>query len=424
METFKQYQIHKKILCIDLKSFYASVECAIRGLDPFTTPLVVADQMRGDGSIVLAVTPYLKQLGIPSRCRIFELPKDLNIIFAKPRLKTYLEYSVKVVEVYLEYVSEEDLYIYSVDEAFLDVTKYLKLYQLNSYQLAKEILNRIQNKLKLSATCGIGPNMLIAKLAMDLDAKKRLDFIAKWDYSDIPTKLWPVTPLRKMWGIGFRMEERLNKLGLFTIGDIAHYDVKKLKKEFGILGEELYYHCHGIDQSAITDKYLLKAKNQSYGIGQTLFKDYNAEEIKTIILEMTDDIVSRLRISKKSCKTIHLSIGYSKEYGKGFSRQTTLDYPTKHHSVIYQECLNLFDLFYEGYPIRQVAISLSNLTDSKIYQYSLFEDPELLEKDFQLKQTLDEIKERYGKNAVNRLVSETKHSTAKTRNKQIGGHNV
>lgn len=424
METFKEYQIHKNIMCIDLKSFYASVECSIRGLDPFKTPLVVADQQRGDGSIVLAVTPYLKKLGVPSRCRIYELPKDIKIIFAKPRLKTYLEYSVKVIEVYLEFIAEEDLYIYSVDEVFLDVTNYLKLYKLNTYDLAKKILKRIYEKLQLYATCGIGPNMLIAKLAMDLEAKKSPEFIAKWDYDDIPKKLWPVAPLRKMWGIGFKMEERLNNLGLITIGDIANYEVKKLKKEFGILGEELYYHCHGIDQSVIMDKYLLKAKNHSYGIGQTLFKDYNEEEIKTIILEMTDEIVSRLRIAQKSCKTIHLTIGYSKEYGKGFSRQITLDYPTKYHSVIYQECLNLFDLYYEGYPIRQVMISLSNLTDSKIYQYSLFEDPELLEKDFQLKQTLDEIKMRYGKNSVNRLVSETKHSTAKLRNKQIGGHHV
>jgi len=201
----EEYKLHRNIICIDIKSFFASVECALLGLDPFEVPLVVADQSRGGGSIVLAVSPYLRKLGVPSRCRIFELPKNVNIVYQKPRMEKYLEYSTKIVEIYLRYVSDEDLYVYSIDEAFLDVTEYLNFYQKTDYELAQTILNTIMSELKLIATCGIGPNMLMAKLALDIESKKAPNYIAKWDYEDIPNKLWTVSPLSEMWGIGRNM---------------------------------------------------------------------------------------------------------------------------------------------------------------------------------------------------------------------------
>jgi DNA polymerase V len=149
------YKLHKHILCIDLKSFYASVECALSGYDPFKTPLVVADKSRGGGSIVLAVTPYLKKLGVPNRCRIYELPKNINIIYRKPRMEKYLEYSTRIIEMYLDYVSEDDMYIYSIDEVFLDVTGYLKYYQKSDYEIGKMIIDRIYKDTKIYSTCGI-----------------------------------------------------------------------------------------------------------------------------------------------------------------------------------------------------------------------------------------------------------------------------
>lgn len=424
MEDLKQYQLNRNILCIDLKSFYASVECVLRGLDPFQTPLVVADAGRGGGSIVLAVSPYLKAKGIPSRCRIFEIPKHLDIIFAKPRMETYLDYSAKVVEIYLEFISEKDLYIYSIDEAFLDITNYLEYYKITDVELAKQILDRIKEKLGLTATCGVGYNMLMAKLSMDIDAKKSADFIAKWTYDDIPNRLWTVEPLSKMWGIGHRMEHHLNMMGLNTIGDIANYDVNKLKKRFGILGEELWYHTHGIDLSMIKDKDKIRTKPKSYGVSQVLFRDYNASEILTIILEMVDDVTRRLRMARKRAKTISLSIGYTKSYAGGFSRQITLDQPTANESVIYKTCLDLFDKYYDDYPIRTVGIHLSHLDESKTYQFSIFEDSQALDREFKLQSSIDVIKTKYGKNAVTRLASEEEHATAKMRNKQIGGHHV
>jgi DNA polymerase V len=424
MEDLKIYQLNKTILCIDLKSFYASVECVLRGLDPFKTPLVVADKSRGGGSIVLAVSPYLKSLGVPSRCRIFELPEDLNIIYAKPQMQTYLEYSASVIGVYLDFISEADLYVYSIDEAFLDLTSYLAYYKKTDIELAEEILNTITSKLGLTATCGIGPNMLMSKLSMDIEAKRNPNNIAKWNYDDIKDHLWPVTPLSKMWGIGHRMESHLNKLGLFTIGDIANYPKEKLKRRFGVLGEELWYHTHGIDLSEIKDKYKLRTKPKSFGSGQVLFRDYNETEIMTIILEMVDDVTRRLRIAKKRAQTINLSIGYTKSVGGGFSRQVTLEQPTSSESTIYQTCLDLFDMYYEGFPIRTVGVHLSKLTDNKVYQYSLFEDADKLEKEYQLHMTMDKIKHKFGKNSVIRLSSEQEHATAKQRNKQIGGHHV
>ncbi len=420
----EKYRLNKHILCIDLKSFYASVECVLAGYNPFNTPLVVADKERGNGSIVLSVTPYLKDMGVSSRCRIYELPTDVNIIYAKPKMKTYLEYSAKIISNYLDFISEDDLYIYSVDEAFLDVTSYLDYYRCSDIALGKRILEALKTKLGLYATCGVGPNMLMAKLAMDIEAKHSPEFIAKWLYDDLPTKLWPVTPLSKMWGIGHRMSHHLNVLGMHTVGDIANSSPAFLKEQFGVLGEELYYHTHGIDMSLIQDKDNIKKNRKSFGLGQVLFRDYSSEEIMLIIEEMTDEVTRRLRLAKKQTKCIALHIGYAKEFGGGFSRQLTLEEPTSSVHAIYEVCLRLFDMYDEGLPIRRVGISLSQLRTQTHYQYSLFEDVESLAKEAKILNVIDHIKHDHGVNSINRASSELPHSTEKRRNESIGGHHA
>jgi len=420
----EEYRIHRTILCIDLKSFYASVECALLGLDPFKTPLVVADKSRGGGSIVLAVSPYLKKFGVPGRCRIHELPTNINIIFQKPRMEKYLEFSTKIIEIYLRFVSEDDLYVYSIDEVFLDFTEYLKYYQKTDVEIAKMILKTILDETKIYSTCGIGPNMLMAKLALDIESKKAPDFIAKWTYENLEAKLWPVTPLSEMWGIGRNMEAHLNALGFRKIGDIANYDVKKLKKKFGIIGEELYYHTHGIDMSLIQEKLKMKPISKSYGIGQTLFRDYYKPDIFQVIREMVDDVCRRLRINKKLARTIHFGIAYSKEMGGGFARQLTLEKPSSNENIIYRACIELFEMFYEGDPIRRVHVSVTGLLENSSYQFSLFEDAEQIIKEQQVFTAIDDIKERFGKNSVNRATTELKSSTAKARNEMIGGHHA
>lgn len=421
----QSYQLHKNIICIDLKSFYASVECSLLGLDPFTTPLVVADRSRGGGGVVLAISPYLKSLGVKSRCRIHELPTNISIIYRKPQMHTYLEYASKVLSIYLDYVSEEDLFVYSIDEAFLDLTSYLSYYKKTDAELAKDILKAIKNKLDLYATCGIGPNMLIAKLALDIESKKSPDFIAKWGYDDIKTKLWPIEPLSEMWGIGHRMLHNLNQMGLYKIGDIANYDVKKLKRKYGVLGEELYYHTHGIDMSILQDKDAISSpKNKSYGIGQTLYRDYHVPDIFQVIREMADDVARRLRMAKKQASTISFGIGYSKAYGGGFSRQQTIEVATASPTKIYEICLGLLNEFYEGFPIRKVHISVSQMCSNHAYQLNLFEDIDIEINETKVHKAVDEIKDKYGKNSVLRASSGLESSTIKKRNEMIGGHNA
>ncbi|MBE0700407.1 MAG: damage repair protein, partial [Acholeplasmataceae bacterium] len=383
-----------------------------------------ADPTRGGGSIVLAVSPYLKSLGVPSRCRVYELPKDIDIVMIKPRMSLYLEYAARIVEIYLRFISENDLYVYSVDEAFLDITSYLNYYQKTDFELAKTILDTIHQETKLFATCGIGPNMLMSKLALDIESKKSPDFIAKWTYADIEKKLWPVTPLSQMWGIGLNMQRNLNRLGLIKIGDIAHYDPKELKRHFGILGEELYHHTYGLDMSLIQQKHTVRSINKSFGMNQTLFEDYHEPEIYQIIMEMVDDVCRRLRIAKKLAKTVHLGIGYSKDIGGGFVRQLKMERPTSSESVVFDYCLDLFHTFYTGDPMRLVHVGLSGLVESHVYQFSLFEDAERLVKEKMLFTAMDEIKFKYGKNSINRASTEFKHSTIKARNKMIGGHHV
>lgn len=420
----EEYKLHKNILCIDLKSFYASVECAISGLDPFKTPLVVADKERGGGSIVLAVTPYLKQLGVPNRLRVYELPKNIDIIYRKPRMERYLEYSTKIIEIYLQFISEDDLYVYSVDEVFLDFTEYLDYYKKSDYEIAKMIMSEVYKQTKIYSTCGIGPNMLIAKLALDIESKHSPEFIAKWTYEDLPNKLWPIKPLSKMWGIGRNMERNLNALGIEKIEDLAKYDVSKLKKKFGVIGEELYYHTHGIDMSLIQEKLRLKPASKSYGIGQTLFEDYYEPEIYQIIREMVDDVCRRLRVSKKKATTVHFGLGYSKDTGGGFARQMQLPQPSSNESHIYQLCLKIMKKFYNESPIRIVRVSVTGLIDDHDYQVNIFEDIETVMKEKEVFHAVDVIKERFGKNSINRASSELKSSTIKARNEMIGGHNA
>lgn len=411
----------RNIMCIDLKSFFASCECVERGLDPFQVPLVVANPNQGNGAITLAITPCLKAQGIPSRVRLYDIPKHVKYEIVPPRMKLYIKKSKEVVGIYLDYVSEEDLHIYSIDECFLDVTNYLKLYKKSDYELAEEILKTIYAKTGLSATCGIGPNLLLAKVAMDVEAKKYKNGIAKWTYEDVPTKLWAITPLSKMWGIGPRMQKNLNNLHINTIGELAAYDKGKLKDKFGVMGEELWNHANGIDNSKISD-FKVQAKDKSYSHSQVLMKDYNEENIKLIIREMVDVIVTRLRTNNKQTTVIGFGIGYSKEVNGGFYHSVKLDNPTDKTSEILINCFNIFDRYYTYLPIRKVSISCGGLIKKTGVQLSLFESLNDTIKDDQMNATINEIKDKFGKNSLIKASSLLSDSTAIERNKKIGGH--
>lgn len=411
----------RNILCIDLKSFFASCECIERGMDPFKYPLVVANPNQGSGAITLAVTPYLKEKGVKSRGRLFEIPTNIKYTIAKPRMSLYMEKSKQVVNIYLDFVAEEDLYIYSIDECFLDVTNYLKLYKKSDAELAEEILQTIYIKTGLTATCGIGPNMLLAKVSMDIEAKHNSNNTAKWNYEDIEEKLWKITPLSKMWGIGPRMEKNLNKLGIYTIGDLAKTNKFELKDKFGVMGVELWNHANGIDLSLIKD-YKKLAKSESFSHSQVLFKDYNENNIKIIISEMVEVLASRLRKNNKQTKNIGLGIGYSKDISGGFYHTIKLDNPTDSAYEILNNCLIIFDKFYESMPIRKVTVSCGLLQKKESVQLNLFENRNENDNESNINITIDQIKMKYGKNSLLKATNLLEDSTAIERNKKIGGH--
>lgn len=410
----------RNILCIDLKSFFASVECVERNLDPFTTPLIVADPSRKGGAITLAVTPYMKTLGIPSRGRVFEIPKNIKYITAPPRMSLYVKKSKEVINCFLDFVSKEDMHVYSIDEAFLDVTDYLKLYKMDDVTLAKTIMARIKEKTGLTSTCGIGPNLLLAKVALDIESKHSPDFIAKWTYEDVKTKLWNITPLDEMWGIGSKTMKKLNDLGIYKVGDINKYSKDFYKKRFGVLGEELYLHANGIDNSNIKDdKY--EIKNKSYGLSQILYKDYTPEEAILIIKEMCETICKRLRSNKKVCGVVGFGIGYSRSVGGGFYHSKKLSESTDNENVIFSVCKSIYDSYIEEEPIRKVSISLGKITDNNYVQLNLFE--EVNETINEIPIVVDEINKKFGDNAILKASSLLNYSTIKMRNKKMGGHN-
>ena len=420
----KELYPERHILSIDLKSFFASCECVLRGLDPFKVPLVVANPHQGGGAITLAVTPYLKSKGVKSRGRIYEIPKNIAYAIVPPRMSMYIKYSEKVLDVYLDYVAKEDLHVYSIDECFLDVTDYLKMYKKTDYELAEEILGEITKRTGLTATCGIGPNILLAKIAMDTEAKKYKNGIAKWEYKDIPSKLWTISPLSKMWGIGPRMEKRLNNIGIRSIGDLARYDKNRLKDKFGVMGLELWEHANGIDLSRIKDMQEYKPKDKSYSNSQVLFKDYDGDNVRIIIHEMVDMVCKRLRNGNKQCSVVGLAIGYSKHTGGGFYHVMKLDTPTDVNKVVLDCCMLLFDRYYTGLPIRKVGVSAGRLSNKDSIQLNLFESFEDTKKEEVKEKTIDEITSKFGKNSILKASALLEDSTVKDRNNKIGGHNA
>lgn len=413
--------LEKNILCIDLKSFFASCECLERKLDPFSFPLVVANPNQGKGAITLAVSPYLKKQGVKSRGRLFEIPNNIKYKIVPPRMSLYIAKSKEVINVYLDFISQEDLHIYSIDECFLDVTNYLKLYKKTDKQLAIDILNAIKNKTGLTATCGIGPNMLLAKVSMDIEAKHNQDCIAKWTYDDISQKLWKISPLSEMWGIGKRMEQNLNKMNIYNIYDLAHYNPGILKDKFGIMGIELWNHANGIDTSVISD-FKIPPKDKSYSHSQVLFKDYNEDNIRIIIMEMAEVLTARLRKNHKQCRIIGFGIGYSQHVGGGFYHSIKLDVPTDSTKELIKFCNIIFDRYYEFLPIRKVTISCGSICPKTGIQLNLFESIDSIQTEESLNDTIDQIRERFGKNSLLKASSLLSDSTAIERNKKIGGH--
>jgi DNA polymerase V len=411
------------ILAIDLKSFYASVECLSRDMDPFKTPLVVADADRGDGTIVLAASPFIKEkYGVKSRCRLYDVPKDIpSLIIAKPHMKRYLEVSSDINSIYLDYVSEEDMFVYSIDESFLDVTDYLAIHHDTPSSYARKIIDSIRSKTGLTVTCGIGKNLFMAKAAMDIEAKHKPDFLAQWDYTDIPVHLWPVSPLSKMWGIGSRLEKRLNALGFFTIGDIAISDPNYLKSQLGVIGEEIYYHSLGYDDALLQDTYV--ASEHSFSVGQVLLRDYSYSEIPTLIRDMAIEMSDKLYNSKALANNFLLYIGLKDHTGYG--KKISFYAPTDSGEQIGKRMVEAFlSEKAKNQLYRQISLVALDVVPIDNYQTSLFEDYEEEKRVRTLEHTLVEIRKQYGTTKALPCSALTLSSTFITRANQIGGHNA
>ena len=409
----------RTIAVVDLKAFYSYVECIDRHLDPWKTPLVVADKERGTNTIVLSVSPYLKKQGIPSRCRIKELPKKYNYIYAVPRMERYLEKSADVINVLYSFVSEEDVHVYSIDEAFIDLTTYLSYYKKTPLQMVTTIINQIKEETGLQATAGIGDNFFLAKVALDIYAKKERNGIARIHSNEIKEKLWPITPLHKVWSIGARTELKLNNLGIFTMKDIATSDIDFLKSKFGVMGEQLWRHANGIDEADIHEQY--EPKEKSLSLSQVLFRDYQKDEAITIIREMVDELSSRLRNEEKMTHVVAIYVGYSKNKG-GFARRATLLSATDDTQSLLEAILEIYHRYIKDLPIRNIGLSFGRLVPASSQQLNLFEDEKKQVDRHNLQKALDVLHAKYGKNSVLRASSLLEESTVKERNEFIGGH--
>ena len=477
---------NRTYIAIDLKSFYASVECMERGLDPLTTNLVVADASRTEKTICLAVSPSLKSYGIPGRPRLFEVVqkvKELNesspslslsFIIAPPRMKNYIEYSTWIYNIYSKYIAPEDIHVYSIDEVFMDVTDYLATQKHSAHEFAMKIILDVLKTTGITATAGIGTNLYLAKIAMDIGAKqipadKNGVRIAQLDEMSYRRKLWSHRPLTDFWRAGKGYAKKLEANGIYTMGDIARCSIGKhtdfhnedlLYKLFGINAELLIDHAWGWEPCKIADIKAYKPSAKSMGSGQVLHYPYSFEKAKLIVKEMTELLVLDLVEQELVTNQMVLTIGYDIEnladpkrrqsyqggittdrYGRSIPKQAhgsiNLNQRTSSTKLIMKAVMELFDrIVDENLLIRRVNLTANHLIHEASIQKSecheqinLFTDYEAqkqgeteLEKEKRIQKATLAIRERYGKSAILKGINLEEGATTVDRNRQIGGH--
>ena len=415
-------------LCIDLKSFYASVECVERGLNPMTTNLVVADPERSRGPICLAVSPSLKALGVKNRCRLFQIPPNLDYIIAEPRMQKYIDYSARIYGIYLRYIAPEDIHVYSIDEAFLDVTPYLKLYKMTPKELAQKLMGEVLRDVGVRATCGIGTNLYLAKIALDITAKHSPDFIGILDEETYRQTLWDHRPITDFWRIGPGTARRLAKFGIHTMGQIAAIDEEFFYQRFGVDAELLIDHAWGREPTTMADIKNYKPKTNCLTSGQVLMRDYNFEEGRLIVQEMMDlmslDLVEKHLVTS----SVSIYVGYSHTVDAKAAKGTVpIRIETNSDAILMPAVTGLYERIVDPrLPIRRVMLTCNNVvTDTGCCQLNLFDQAvtlEALERDRKRQEAVLDIKRRFGKNAMLRGMDLQEAATTRERNRQIGGH--
>ena len=411
-------------LCIDLKSFYASAECVARGLDPMTTNLVVADPSRTDKTICLAVSPAMKALGVPGRCRVFEIPKTIKYIMAPPQMATYIEISANIYEIYLKYLSKEDIHVYSIDEAFMDVTDYLELYGMTAKELGMMIMQDVYQKTGITAACGIGSNLYLAKIALDITAKHTEDHIGILNEQTYRDMLWNHRPITDFWRVGPGIAKKLRENGIRTMGEVAQTKEDLLYHLFGVDAELLIDHAWGREPTLMSDIKHYKPKANSLGSSQVLGCDCDFEKGKLILKEMVDLLCLEMVEKGLVTDSITLHIGYNKRYQKKSAHGTaTTTVISSSAKVTMKTALDLYETIVDRYtPIHRFSVTFNRVMDERYQQYDLFTDPEELEKEYKMQQAMLKIKDRFGKNAILKGMNLEKGATTIERNQQIGGH--
>lgn len=410
-------------MCIDMKSFFASVECAERGLNPLTTNLVVADEERGSGTICLAVSPSMKLLGVKNRCRYFQIPKNIQFITAMPRMQKYIDYTAEIYRIYLKYMNKDDIHVYSIDESFIDVTDYLKIYNKTPKEYARMLTDEIATKMHIPATAGIGTNLYLAKIALDITAKKVPDHMGYLDEELFKQTLWHHKPLSDFWGIAAGMTKRLEKYGITDMYGIAHFPEDILYREFGINAELLIDHAWGRESCLMSDIKNYKSKSHSVSSAQVLFHDYSYEEAKIIVEEMTRTKCLDLMRRKVITRNVNLYVGYSKEEHKSVHAHKRMGITTNLPSEILPVVFGLYEKNVErNVPIRRIGIGFDDVMDERLEGYDLFTDMEKVEKEKQVSRAILELQNKFGRNAVVMASDLQKHATLIERNSLIGGH--
>ena len=496
-------------IAIDLKSFYASVECIERGLDPMTTNLVVADASRTEKTICLAVSPSLKAHGISGRARLFEVVQtlknvneerkkktkkgcfegksysdielknnpnlEISYITAPPRMAHYMKYSASIYGIYLKYIAPEDIHVYSIDEVFMDVTSYLNTYQMDAHDLAMTMIKDVYSTTGITATVGIGTNLYLSKVAMDIVAKKmpadengvRIASLDEQSYREL---LWTHRPLTDFWRVGKGIARKLESYGMYTMGDVARcsigdkkqfYNEDLLYQLFGINAELLIDHAWGYEPCTIQDIKSYQPQNNSLGSGQVLHEPYSANKARLIVKEMLDLLVLDLVNKKLTTNQIVLTIGYDIEnltnpdiaskykgevtmdfYGRQAPKHAhgtaNLTHHTSSHQLIEKAVLQLFDrIINPDLLVRRVNISANRILpehqvshQQRYEQLDLFSsekptrqvDEQSLEKEKNLQKAILDIKKKYGKSSVMKGMNLEEGATTLDRNEQIGGH--
>lgn len=411
-------------ICIDLKTFYASVECVERGLDPMTTNLIVADKERSEKTICLAVSPAMKALGVRNRCRVFEIPKHIEYITAPPRMKRYIEVSADIYEIYLKYISKEDIHVYSIDEVFMDVTEYLSMYQMTARELGIMIMQEVYKETKILATCGIGTNLYLAKIALDITAKHAEDRIGELDEETYRKTLWNHRPLTDFWRVGPGIAKRLERYGIFTMEGVARMDEEVLYHDLGVDAELLIDHAWGREPVTMEDIKNYKAQSRCMTSGQVLMRDYEHEEGKLIVKEMMDLLCLDMVEQGLVTQSVTLHMGYSNEL-KMLPVHGTVSFTTQTNSarMIIPQVEALYErLKNPEFPIRRVNICCNRVVEEGYRQYDLFSDPVELERENRMQKAVIGIKRRFGKNAILKGMNLEEGAMTRERNHQIGGH--